>query len=251
MERVERLRQGELLPGEARDEAPAARDAAGFEATQRPEHVAPGDGERLTRDEVPEDHPPTVEQLHGDGFGEFVGTEVGGSRRRDERPAASGERRLETPASRGDVVVGEPRDARPVGDGVAVATGEERAHRGEPVRGDESARDAVPERLGDLERHSPGPIDEVGEEERPLLAERLEDLLRRARARWERVLLAPGGRQEPREILAPGEGDRRRPGRGRAGPVRTAGWFGRGARGVPRRPRRGRTTRRAGAAGNR
>ena len=72
-----RLRQRELLPGEAGDVAGAEHHAPRLETPERPEHVAPGDGKRLAPEQVAEHDSPSGQQLTGDRFGQLVGVKAG------------------------------------------------------------------------------------------------------------------------------------------------------------------------------
>ena len=76
-----------LLSRETGDEASTARGAARFHAAQRPDDVAPRQGDRLARYDVAEDHAPAHQQLLGDRLGERI-VLVDRRRARHQRPAA-------------------------------------------------------------------------------------------------------------------------------------------------------------------
>src|SRR5439155_13795068 len=65
----------------------AARRATRLHTTQRPEDVAPGNGERFANQQVVEDDAPAHQQLLGKRFAERVAI-IAGSRGVDHRPAA-------------------------------------------------------------------------------------------------------------------------------------------------------------------
>ena len=69
---IDGFRQRELLAGETGDESSAARGAARLHAAQRPDHIAPGQRDRLAGDDVAEDDSPAHQQLLGDRLGERI-----------------------------------------------------------------------------------------------------------------------------------------------------------------------------------
>lgn len=64
-ERVDCLREGELLAAEAGDEAATANLAASFEATENTEEIAPPGGVGLTGEQVAEENAVTGEEQAG------------------------------------------------------------------------------------------------------------------------------------------------------------------------------------------
>ncbi len=66
------LRERELLAGETGDEASTACGAARLHAAQRPDDIAPGQCDRLARDDVAKHHAPAHQQLLGDRLGERI-----------------------------------------------------------------------------------------------------------------------------------------------------------------------------------
>ena len=123
-----RLRERVLLTAEPGDEAPTAHQPAVFESPQRPLDLAPRDADRVVEREVAEHHAPAVQQQLGDRFGELVAVDVGaGAGTSDQRPAAApGERE---PRS-------EPGEAAGVGAAAPAVAAHARADRAEAVGGE-------------------------------------------------------------------------------------------------------------------
>ena len=218
-ELLDRLGQRVLLAGEAGDEPTAAHEAAVFEPAQRPLDLAPREAHRVVEREVAEHHAPAVQQQLGDGFGELVAVDVGAGRgTSDQRPAAApGER--------------EPRSRRgqPAGVGTAVAA------RRRSTRDRMAPKPSAVSRPRETPSHSArsmssgkpvGGVAELAREARAALAEHLDDLGGRADRGLGRVAAGTRGFEQPREVVAVHDGDRRglrrRP-RGCVGVVADAG----------------------------
>jgi hypothetical protein len=225
-QRVDRARPRVLLAREARDEAPAARDAARLEPAQREQDLAPREREVLAREHVVEDHAPAREQLLGDALGVLVGLLPAAAPTSAQRPCAARPGRCRSRAR-----------AAPTG----RAPVEELAQRRDPVRRDVppatssqsagSTSDAsTPARAASSAWNSAPPRSSAA------------STARAARSRALRGRAAAQRREQPRQVGALRERDRRRARRRcsrrapRAGPT-------------PRRPTS--TGRRASAAGTR
>src|SRR6266542_1940920 len=166
-QQLHRLREGVLLAHEARDKAPAPRDAARLQAPQRPEDLAPGQHEALAGEHVAEHDAVASQELLGHRLGERL--DVGALPRailrlriRQQRP----------PALDGDAFAGlaaqSPAPRRPGrAPGPALARGEERTHAAEAVRGHEATGDEIPQALLDLDTQASRRGDQLAVEERP------------------------------------------------------------------------------------
>src|SRR5204862_6368408 len=82
------LGEGELLAGEAFDEAAAADLAAGFETTEDHHQVAPGEAQAFALEELAEDHAVAGEQRARGALDGLAGGRGGRSAAAEGRPAA-------------------------------------------------------------------------------------------------------------------------------------------------------------------
>lgn len=163
---ADRLRQRELLAGEAGDEAAAADLAARLEPTIDAQEVAPGrQPGRLAREKAPEDDAVAAQERPRemlDRLGVGPGRIAGRPRPPRQRPAPRvlhAEHRAPPPAS------------------PLLGGDEKRAQPREAVGGDEAERDQLGERLLDLRRQEPRRLHQLVEEGGAVLADRGEDRL--------------------------------------------------------------------------
>ena len=165
--------------------------------------------------QVAEHDPPPLEELVGDDLGQPLAV-VDGLDLVDERP----------PAGRGRGAAGTPTAAadRPRGRRASPLAVDQRTDGGEPVGGEETAGDAVPEGLLDVGAEPAGVGRQLGQEPGAAGPQRLDDLRRRPHARRLGGPVEAGGLEEPGQILPEGDRDGRGLRRCGAPIARRSGW---------------------------
>ncbi len=198
LEHVDRVRMGVLLTAETGDESAAADRLPGLHPAERPQHVAPRHGECLLGYQVTEDHAPASRELLGDRLGQLVPVGAG-DRLRQQRPAAGCARAGPQAAAQSD------------GRGVPLraAAPQQHPNRAEPVRGHQSAGHRVPQRLVNLARQPAGQRGQVGPEQRAVRPQRVQDVPGPAAGRLSRGQVAASHPQQPRQVVAERQRDRR------------------------------------------
>ena len=147
---VDRFGQSELLADEAGDEATAPDQTARFESPQCPQQVSPRHRQRLVREKVPEDHSPAGKQLPGDGLRKVVRI-LTLSCLGQQRPAPFPARSAQRCASPADAAA----DLVAVASAPCIAGGQKGPYGLETVRGDDPARDQIPDPFFDLDGQAP------------------------------------------------------------------------------------------------
>ena len=164
-EGVDGVGEGELLAGEAGHEASAADIAAGFEASQGTQHIAPGETEILPSNDIAKDYAVAVEKSGCDGFGDLVRVDAGGGRL-EGRPAARGS------------ADGEAAGAAGVAPAAAAGAGPTRSNGAKAliaVGGDAAGGDQVAQAVLDIGGQPPGAHDDLFEEKSAALAQQSVD----------------------------------------------------------------------------
>ena len=207
-----RLRERELLAGEAPHEPAAGDEPTILHAAQRPLEVSPAHGRVLGGDEVVEHDAPPLEELVGQRLGQLLPIDVG-RRGGHEGPPPGG--------LGGTQAAGRPQP-RPSGRGGrrVAATGGDGPHRLEAVGDQQAARHALPQRRLDVGQHPAGGPRQLAGEARALRGEHLDHLGHR-----------PAGRHG---WATPRLGGRRAATAGRRGARATPGWCGWRRRGADR-----------------
>src|SRR5512132_1115428 len=194
---------GELLAGHAGDETPTPDQAPGLEAAKGPEDLPPCNGQPFLEVDVAEHHAPSQQELPRDGLGQLLDV-LDRLRFGQQRPAALHALRPCAPP------VAEPRArVRTLAAGEPGAGLQERADGVEPVGADEPAGHAVPQAFLDLGGNALGDGLQVGVEQGAVPAQGVEHLPPAAVGGLGRRHGPALGLQEPGQILAKHEGDRR------------------------------------------
>jgi nucleotide-binding universal stress UspA family protein/MFS family permease len=209
LEHLDGVRVGVLLAAEAADEPAAADRLPGFHPPERPEHVAPRHREVLPGHQIAEDHAPASRQLLGDGLGQLVPVSTG-ERGRQQRPAAG--------CARAGPQATAQSDGRRVP--LRAAAAQQHPDGAEPVRSHQPAGDGVPQRLVHLARQPAGERGQVGAEQRAVGAQRVQHVPGPSPSGLGRARLGTRGTQQPGQVVAQRQGDRRGPGRRQPAPPR-------------------------------
>ena len=184
-------------------EPPAGHRAARFHPAERPQHFPPRHRDVLPGQQVPEHHAPPDGQLLRDRLGQLVGVAVR-QRRGQQRP----------PARRpGGELAAAAQPVPPERRGRQRALREQGPHGPEAVRGEQPPGHAVPQRVLDLARQPPGRGGQVGLEQRAPLGQRVEHVPGPAGPGPGRRRRPAGRGQQPGQVVAEHQRDRRRPGR--------------------------------------
>ncbi|MGB6455115.1 MAG: MFS transporter, partial [Streptosporangiaceae bacterium] len=202
LQHLDRVRMGVLLAAEAGHEPAAPDRFPRLHPPERPQHVPPRHREGLPGDQVTKDHSPASRELLGDSLGQLVPVGAG-NRRRQQRPAARGARAGPQAAPQSDCRGVPFRAAAP----------QQHPDRAEAVRGDQPAGDCVPQRLVHLGRQSARQRGQVRAEQRALRPQRVQHVPGPAAGRLSRGRVAAGRAQQPRQVIAQCQGDRRGAGR--------------------------------------